>query len=265
MIASPILSIKARLKYPGENPRRGGIFVLIKHRRNRRVTALTVLCSLILLCVLPTAFHAAQSDDDATPEIACGRTLVTDDFSDPTSGWLERSNESVELGYTDEESYRMSTTVASNVIWSWAPVNAGQLPEGFCLSVRAQELNEGDEDDGKALALGLMFAGRPNAPSFHTFGIAPASGVYRVRDRDFEDGISVNVVDWTQTEAFADSPWQELELRVDGRRAQVYLNGERLHEAELDARGSIGVFLESFDDADVTGLFDDFTIRALAE
>lgn len=229
------------------------------------MTAMTVLCALGLLWASPTAFHAAQSDDDTTPEIACGQTLYTEDFSDRTSGWLERSNESVELGYTDDETYRMSTSVASNVIWSWAPVNASQLPEGFCLSVRAQELNEGDEDDGKALALGLVFSGQPDAPSLHTFGIAPASGVYRVRDRDFEDGISVNVVDWTQTEAFQDSAWQELELRVDGERAQFYLNGERLHDAELDAAGSPGVFLESFDDGNVTGLFDDFHIKALAE
>lgn len=235
------------------------------YRRNRLLIGTIGLLALGLIVTSPLPFQAAQSDEEGSPEIACGRTLVTDDFSDSGSGWLERSNDSVELAYTDDGTYRMSTSVASNVIWSWAPLNAGQLPEGFCLSVRVQELNEGDEDDGKALALGLMFAGRPNVPSFHTFGVAPASGVYRVRDRDFQEGISVNVVDWTQTEAFQDSPWQRLQVRVDGERAQFYLNGERLHAADVDAQGDLGVFLESFDDADVTGLFDDFTIQALAE
>lgn len=228
---------------------------------------LTVLIAFALLWASPTAFQAAQSDEDEAPEaIACGDTIYSDDFSDPESGWLQRSNESLELGYTDEGAYRMATSVTSNVLWSWAPIDAQQLAGGFCMSARVQAPNRPSQDDGKALAVGLAFSGEPNVPSLHTFSVAPASGVYRVRDRDFEEGISTNVADWTQADAVRQpATWNRLQIRVRGSDVQFYVNGERVKTAEVDASGAVGVFLESFDSPNVSGLFDDFRLRALAD
>ncbi|MFB6273663.1 MAG: hypothetical protein ABEL51_12290, partial [Salinibacter sp.] len=241
----------------------GGIIVTL--RQHQPWTLLIVALGLTVALVSPPTTSEAQSSGD---EIACGRTLYAEDFSSPASGWLRRSSDGAELGYTEDETYAISTSIESNVVWTWAPVNGDNLPEdGFCLSVKAQERNlESNGDDGRAMALGLAFAGEPQVPSLTTFGLAPASGAYRVRDRDFDEETSADIVDWAVAEEIqGPDSWNEIRIGVRGEALHVYINGERVDAVTTETRGDVGIFIESFDDADVRGVFDDFRIRSLAE
>lgn len=221
----------------------------------------------------PETSSSPRSSDDADSSgtgepIACGPTMYTHDFESPDGGWYAGSGENADWSYRNDGTYRIGTAIASNVVPSWAPLDTSYLPEGFCLDVRVKEIRDGsssaDGSDGRAVALGLIFAGSSSKERFHTFDVAPSSGVFRIRKRDFAESVSTNVEDWTPTEALEDADqWNALEVRVRGERSQFYINGTRVHSASIDGSGTLGLFLESFDEADVAGLFDEFRLREL--
>lgn len=213
----------------------------------------------------PSDEGAATSETAEGPAIECGPALYAHDFSNPDGNWYEGSNDNSEWAYTEDAAYRISTSVASNVVPSWAPIDSTQLPEGFCVRVRVREPSVDAEGGGPAMAVGLAFGGNAEQSRFHTFDVAPASSAYRVRERDFSEGASTNLVEWTPTEAIGGpDEWTEIEIRVRGDRAQFYVDGRRVHGADVDGSGRVGLFLESFDEANASGTFDDFEIRAVA-
>ncbi|MFB6274364.1 MAG: hypothetical protein ABEL51_15890 [Salinibacter sp.] len=203
---------------------------------------------------------------ERTVSAQCGETLYAAGFAaDAQTGWVQREGQHSTWRVTDDGRYRIANTRANNTSWSWAPIQADQLPARFCLDVTVTT-QRSDASELPTGAMGLVFAGDQQKPALTTYGISPSRGAYRVRRRNFEADESSNVVAWSNAAAIeGGSAPNRLRLMAWPDRAVLLVNGQRVGEVELEAAGALGVFVETFEATPVVGSFDDFTIRSMSE
>jgi len=212
--------------------------------------------SLILLVLIGafvmSGFASSQADSPS-----CGEALFLDDFSDPQSGWSTEARAGFDRAYSDGE-YRLFVTNANWIAWSWAPLDT-TLPGNFCLQSNVKQLVQGSLSDFGAV--GLIFAGNRDDDSFTVFEIA-SSGYYRIL-RSTEESRNV-FVEWTESEIINDVG-QFNHLRIQAGEAQVgfFINDVEVESLALPTAGAVGVITRTFDEPNVNGRFDNYSINRL--
>lgn len=196
---------------------------------------------------------------------SCGDLMYRDGFANPESGWVARRGKTSTWAYTDNERYRLSTETANNTIWSWAPIRSDQLPKRFCVDVDVARRAAQSQTENGPIALGLVFGGDSEAPTFTTFDLAPSRQSYRVRSRDFEQEQSEDRVGWTET-APIQGPGQtnRIQIVVQPDQVRFFVEGQQVERLDRQAGGDLGVFVESLGQASADATFDNFRIRKLS-
>jgi hypothetical protein len=197
-----------------------------------------------------------------SPSSQCGRVIYTDDFSDPNSGWsVGSSSGGFNWGYTDDGEYRVLTGSSFFIAWSWAPFSAGRIPRDFCLEADVKQHVAGSlSDHGE---IGLIFAGNPDARSFIRFGIISPDGTYQIR-RLSSGGTYETTVSPTRSSAIRPvNHFNHLLIVARGNRASFYINDVLVKTLTIETAGAVGVFARTFEEPNVNGRFDNFTVREL--
>lgn len=201
----------------------------------------------------------AEAKQSTSGLAACeeGEPVFSDDFSDPSSGWLTDSGDGFDWAYADGE-YRVFITEPGFTAWSWGPFDQ-EFPETFCLQADVKLLSQGSLSE--VGLVGLVFAGDENARSFNFLGIAPAFGTFGIGEcLPCEETIA------EPTFSGAINPPNEFTTLTIVKRADdvaFYIDDTLVTEAERTKNGSVGVFTRTFDEPNVNGRFDNFTIRSL--
>jgi len=157
-----------------------------------------------------------------TPSYAPPPSPLTffDDFSDPTSGWLEDSEAACVTRFVDGE-YEIHT---SNVCAEWAPTEHG--PTGM-VKVTARAASNA------AGVYGLVFAGRETPLELLVFWVDPTDQQYALQQ--FAQAAWTTVVDWSSSSAIREgSPTNHLAIRQDGEEIHLYVNSEHLEAVPDD-------------------------------
>ena len=200
------------------------------------------------------------SVSEPSPASRCGDVLYEDDFSDPDSGWfVGADSQGFDWNYTDEGEYRVLSGSPHYVAWSWAPTKRSFTD--FCLEVDVRQVVAGSlSDDG---AMGLIFAGNPQARTFTLFRISPGHGTYGVWS--ITTGWQWKTqVDWTRSNAVKGvNTWNHLLIVARGDKVSFYVNGTLLTTTSLDSAGSVGLLSETFDKPNTNAHFDNFRVSAV--
>lgn len=201
----------------------------------------------------------ARSKPTTTPEPAPAQSPglgFQDDFSDPKSGFPERSTQNEEYGYVGGE-FRILIKKAPNRA-AWATVS-----RSFCdldLQVKARY-------QGPAIAknYGLVFR-YEDTDNFYNFRVDPILGKYNFRRRD-RGAFSTALVGWTPSPHINVGNKPNL-LRVVARgpTIELYANSFLLHTLvnPTFTCGKIGLYGANEDDPGGAEIyFDDFEVRDL--
>jgi hypothetical protein len=168
-----------------------------------------------------------------------------DDFSDPSSGWPEGSNETYQYGYLQGE-YQVLVRQPN----AWITLSPGDTVEQFMLQADFRELN------GTNGSYGLIFGIAEDWSELYTVEVAPNYGGYQV---------------WHYTDAMGwelllNEPWQytrsfEMRLELEGAVLAGSLNGQQVFTytfGEEPQPGRVGVIASAFDQPNLDVRVDNF-------
>ncbi len=178
--------------------------------------------------------------------------LFYDDFSDPSSGWDEGSDEDIEYGYYDGE-YYILVKKPSWVAWS----TAGQTFTDFRLEVDTLKVTGPDNNDFGVIVRYL------DGDNFYRFRIS-SDGYYAVVK--LTNGEWESLVDWTASPHIKQGEGtNHITLMAQGSNFSFYVNGKHLVDVEDTslAEGDIGLFAGTFEEAGVEIHFDNLEVWAL--
>jgi len=189
----------------------------------------------------------------------CGDVIYSDDFSDSTSGWNIDAGSGFDWAYTNDGQYRVFITASGYVAWSWAPLSQNRIPNDFCLEVDVKLHVTGSlSTHGQ---LGFIFAGNNAKQTFTQMGIIPDLGRYQIRAHDPEWR---EIIPWTESSAIESvNEVNRLRMIAHDGKATFYINDVEVKTVTVATGGAVGVFTGSFDEPNVNGRFDNFTIREL--
>jgi len=194
-------------------------------------------------------------------DIASGwNTIVTDDFSENTSGWYEGkwATESSSGRMYLERRYRIEVRSKSEDSWVWSVATNVASMDNFYMTVDAQKLKGGGS------AYGVLFReSRPNAKSairYYSFSIDNAGGRYGVVA---SDGRLTGILPLKNMSVVRKYEINRLGvLALDGR-FYYFVNGSYVGTASDDAlkEGCIGVFANYSPKEEVVVEFDNLVLR----
>ena len=201
--------------------------------------------------VSPTPQPSPQVSPTPQPSPQMG-LLYSDDFSDPSSGWLVFSGEDDEKGYSDGE-YYVLVNKPNMVSWGRPSLNFTD----FRLEVDARKVAGPDDND-----FGVAVRYR-DSDRFYSFQIS-SDGYYAVLKRVHGA--------WETLAAWSASPHinqgestNHLTLIAQGPNFSFSVNGEHLVDV-VDAsfaEGDIGLLAGAFDEGGVSIHFDNVEVWAL--
>lgn len=171
--------------------------------------------------------------------VACGDGKLpwTDDFSDPTSGWLAESDASAEVEYHDGV-MRILVKAPNRLAWAFAEREFSD----FRLTVEATQVSGPDDNE-----YGVLVRMKDNR-HFYSFSIS-GDGYYRVRKYDGEKWEMLNGDDWLLSDAIhLGATMNLLDVTCQGTTMTFRVNGVRLVEVKDSSysRGGVGLFAGSF-------------------
>ncbi len=188
------------------------------------------------------------------PQPEFDEILGYDDYSDPTSGLEQLSDEWGSAYYADFEQYVFELTPYAGPIYDY--YLDWSLPEVFMLEITAGY--EGAADNGYGLVFQLMGDGG----EFYTFRIS-GDGFYTVERVEADE--LVTLIDWTPSDLIDQTELTGNLIAVEGWGDTyfLYINGQMVDSFVDDSYsgGTFGVVVDNFDDtAPVTFYFDDLAV-----
>jgi hypothetical protein len=196
-----------------------------------------------------------------SPASRCGTTIFFDDFSDPDSGWSEGVTSSLgtNWGYTEDEEYRVLVTRPHVIAWSWAPMRS--LRGNFCLEADVKQLVRGALNDKGEM--GIIFGGDRDERTYKLFGIRYPERAYHIGHFSPDTWVE-DIVRPTRSSAIRGvNRFNHLLIIVQGSRASFYINDVHVKTLTIDTAGSVGFFVLSFDEPNINGHFDNFSVKRL--
>lgn len=212
-----------------------------------------------LLAVLVVGCGGSEGE---APELRAGKTVLQDDFSDPSSGWPSGGSEVDEGGYVDG-AYRL---FLKQDRLSWAD---SEPFEPSLLALRL-ELEATQLDGTSGDSLGALCYTDVVSDVGYMFEISPLDGsvfVSAFRGDDYRDLYSQDSVNAVRPEKEENHMRAECVASRDGPTVlTLAVNGESLVRAE-DERGrgrfdGVGFFVNSMEGGSEV-LFDDLIVTAL--
>lgn len=177
--------------------------------------------------------------------VACGDGELpwTDDFSDPTSGWLAESDASAEVEYHDGV-MRILIKAPNRLAWA----SAGREFSDFRLTVEATQVAGPDDNEYGVLV-------RMQDPDhFYCFSVS-GDGYYLVSKYDGEDWEALSGADWLPSDAiYLGAATNRLEVICQGTALTFLVNGEKLFHVD-DVR------IRPVDDKDLVFQIEDASYR----
>jgi len=201
--------------------------------------------------VSPTPQPSPQVSPTPQPSPQTG-LLYSDDFSDPSSGWLVSSSEDTEKGYSEGEYYVL---VNKSGIVSWG--YPGRTFTDFRLEVDARKVAGPDYND-----FGVIVRYR-DADNFYSFDLR-SDGYYAVLKLVNDQWETL--VNWTTSPHINQGESaNHLTLIVQGANLSFSVNGEHLADVTdaSFAEGDIGLFAAALDEAGVRIHFDNLEVWSL--
>ena len=191
----------------------------------------------------------------------CGSIIYSDDFSDSSSGWDVDSGQGFDWAYTNDGQYRVFITAPNYIAWSWAPFSSGRMPADFCLEVDVKQHVAGSlSEDGQ---IGLIFAGNETERTFTQLALRPSRGLFGMWQIG-EGWEWTRLQGWTESDAVRSiNAVNRIRLIAHDGQAHVYINDVEVITLSTATRGDVGVCTATFDEPNVNGRFDNFTIREL--
>jgi len=199
--------------------------------------------------------YGGQSTSDSVVFYVADSVALSDDFSDPQSGWPIAQTGNYTVGYRDGE-YQILFTVAGRLV----RVTPGLNLTGSVLEVVAHNANNITGD------YGLMFALDDGGQRYTIFLVRARDGSYAL----FEH----TPAGWTTIQTWTTSPWLStgqgrnhlMTIHRDGT-ISVYANGRYLQSFQADGLtgGRVGLVAQAGDQAGVDVRFDDFSAYRLID
>jgi hypothetical protein len=189
----------------------------------------------------------------ATLLTACGGEELSwsDDFSDPSSGWLAESDASAEVEYRDGT---MHVLVKAPNSLAWASIE--RELDDFRVAVEATQA--GGPDDNEYGVLVRM----QDADHFYCFSIS-GDGYYLVSKYDGKEWEALSGDDWLPADAInLGMAMNLIEIVCQGTTMTFLVNGVQLATVEDNSysRGGIGLYAGSFFEPDVQVYFDNLRV-----
>jgi uncharacterized protein YraI len=198
----------------------------------------------------PTPEAPAAPSETPTPTPEPG-ILLEDDFSDPASGWPERSN-GAEWWYENGE-FHMSVKGTYYLDWQGYP---GRVFSDFALEADARKV---DGPNGAGYGLAFRIAGWNNVYVFNITG----DGNYTLFK--VVDGQRSDVVGWTSAPDIINrgNSTNHLLVVCQGSHIWCYINGQLVADVIDDshAEGEIGFSIESQEVSDLRVAFDNILVK----
>lgn len=219
-----------------------------------------LLAGIILIGALSAiglAISANETDHQSTAlgNVAAGKLLFSDDFSTSKSGWGAYSEGDFLAAYKNG-SYIL-TAVPANY-WSYNSNPRLNLTD-FIVEVESTKMS-GPDDNVLGLAVRKMGSG-----DYYAFLIS-SDGYYDVRE--LYDNTWVTSENWTESEAIkTGSQTNLIKVVAQGDKFSFYVNGEKLGDFVDNTltSGSIGLYVGSQSEGNVTIAFDNFKVWSLKE
>lgn len=184
-----------------------------------------------------------------------GDLIYSDDFSDPTRGWLSSVTNTEDVAYFIALERLYINVVAEDTIYSTSP---GLDYSDFVLEVEAKK-ESGSDNDIHGVIL------RRSGDSYYAFGIS-ADGYYCFNK--FEDGVQGRIIGWTASNAIRTGDASNvIRIRADGDRFTFYVNDVQVDEARDSTfnSGDIGLFAGVYEPGGVRVSFDNLSVRSIGD
>lgn len=164
-----------------------------------------------------TVVPSKTATSSGSSSLPVGAVLLTDDFSDPTSGWADGSSDLAEWGYQNGK-YVITVHATKNLEWSYA----NQSFTDFVVEVAAA--NVSGPADGE---YGILFRFVDNA-NFYLFEVN-ATGSYFVAA--YVNAEWVTLIPWTKSSAIkTGTATNKLDVVAQGENFSFYVNGVKVDE-----------------------------------
>lgn len=177
----------------------------------------------------------------------------TDDFSDPTSGWLVESDASAQVEYHDGV-MRILIRLPNSIAWAAAQREFSD----FRLSVDATQV-AGPDDNEYGVLLRMQ-----DPQHFYRFSVS-GDGYYQVAKFDGVEWLILSGDDWLHSEIIhPGSATNHLQVLCQGSTMAFSVNGVELVEVQDSSysRGDVGLYAGAFFEPDVEIHFDNLRVAA---
>lgn len=174
--------------------------------------------------------------------------IYSDDFSDPSSGWIDDQSENGSARYNNGE-YLINVQTSNYMIWS--PLD--QILDDTIIQVDTRVVKATGEGD-----YGILCRYQDDN-NFYTIEISE-DGYYSIWK--YENGDFTSLVDWKNFDVVAPGEPALLTAGCIGNTLIVAINDTVLDSVTDDAfsSGKIGLIAGTFDKPDVTIAFDNFSV-----
>ena len=178
--------------------------------------------------------------------------IMTDDFSDTTSGWETYSDEYGNTGYSDG-GYLVKSVVKEQYMWGGAGVDLTDIQVDVDATV-LETVAKGYD------AYGIDCRLQENGDGY---GFRITSDGY-VAISIYANGDGKTLVDWTETSAiYTDGRANHIGAVCAGETLQLWVNGEKVVETtdSTFSHGDIALSTVGFNDGTVQVLFDNLVVK----
>ena len=220
----------------------------------RFLMAGSILIGTLAVIGFAVAANGTDGQGTATGNEEAGKLLFSDDFSTSKSGWTTYSKGSLLAAYKNG-SYIL-TAVPANY-WSYNSNPRLNLTD-FIVEVEATKVSGPDDN-----VFGLAFRRRPG---YNYAFLISSDGYYDFRE--INNNTWVDSQNWTESESIKTGSQPNLiKLVAQGDKFSFYANGEKLgdHVDDTLVNGSIGLYVGSQSEGNVTIAFDNFKVWSLKE
>jgi hypothetical protein len=204
--------------------------------------------------------YAEQPDFNVQEVCSGGEVIYSDNFGNPNSGWTVATGSGFDWGYaTDDGEYRVFITAAGFVAWAPSPLPAGQMPQSFCVEADVKHRVTGSLTNFGSLGVTLFANGESTR---YFFMLAPSNGVYSISRND--SGGWTTIRNWNGSNAIKGlNEVNHLTLVYQNDRLTFYINSAFAASFDMPHPENGGVYAGTFDEPNMNGRFDNFTITRI--